>query len=533
MVAELDEGQNNKSSTRQLMSRRFVLKVAAAAGAVGAVSSVSGATDSGSDTEEFDPIEASIAEIRTAIVTGQSTAEKIVSVYLDRIDAYNDELNAIITVNSDAVERAAELDAEFSDSGLTGPLHGVPMLLKDNYDTGDLPTTAGSVLLEGSVPPNDGFLVEQLRNAGGIVLAKANLGEFAFGDKSSLGGQVRNPYELDRSPGGSSAGTGAGIAANLGAIGTGSDTGGSIRTPSSHNNLVGIRPTLGLLSRDGIVPLSDTQDTGGPMTRTVTDAAIALDAMAGYDPADQETARSIGNIPEDGYTSSLDASGIDDTRIGVLRELIEGDQTTDEVLSVFEAAIADLKAQGATIVEITDELKPVPDADVILYEPNRDINAYFDAWDDVPVETLDELVDSGTLAPDSQDFLEDAVEINVETLDENVDYLSALSKRSAVQELLLTKMADEELDAVTYPAKPTPPAQIGEDPAIGDIASDLSQVTGFPAITVPAGFTENDLPSGIEFLGRVFSEPALIEIAYSYEQATMHRRPSEQFGPLD
>lgn len=533
MSIKPDDHRLNGDDMRQLLSRRTVLKAIGAVGAAGAASSVAGANSSESDKEGFDPIEASIAEIRTAIVTEEATAEEIVEAYLDRIDAYNDELNAIITVNSNAVDRAAELDNEFSDSGLTGSLHGVPILLKDNFDTGDLPTTAGAALLEDSVPPDDAFLVEQLRDAGGIILAKANLGEFASGSFSTVGGQTRNPYDLDNVPGGSSAGTGAGIAANLGAIGTGSDTGGSIRTPSTHCNLVGIRPSIGLLSRDGIVPLSETQDTGGPMTRTVTDGAIALEAMAGYDPADPVTSRSIGNIPEDGYTASLNADSLNDSRIGVLRELISGDQTTDEVLSIFERAIADLETQGATIVEITDGLKPIPDADVSDYEEERDINAYLDSLENPPVETLEEIVDSGSLPPDREESFRESIEVDVDSLDENVDYLKALNNRTAVQEILLTAMADEELDAVTYPGKPTPPAEIGEDAAIGDIASDLSQVTGFPAITVPAGFTENNLPTGIEFLGPYFSESVLIGIAYSYEQATMHRRSPEKFGPLD
>lgn len=522
------------------MSRRNTLKALGTIGAVGsfAGSASAGSSDGRNTNEGVGFVETNVAEIRSAIIAERMTARNITEQYLDRIEAYDDELNAIITVNSDALDRADELDEKFAESGPVGPLHGVPVILKDNYDTGGLPTTAGSVLLEDSVPPDDAFLVESLREAGGIILAKANLQELAYGREtiSSLGGQTHNPYALNRVPGGSSGGPAAAIAANFGVIGMGTDTCASIREPAAYNNLVGIRPTLGLLSRDGIVPLSETQDTGGPMTRTVTDAAIALDTLAGYDSADMATARNVGHIPPEGYTAYLNADGLEDARIGVLREYFG----TDEVNAVVETSIQDLEAQSATIIDpisIPNFTDLLTGASVIRLESERDINDYLDTLGEDAPDSLQEIVESGVYTPRIEAALRAAIKVDVESLDENIKYKNRLLRRQAIKEATLSTFAEEDLDAIVYPTSTSVPSVIGEqsEQERGSVRNcTLSAASGFPAITVPAGFTsENKLPVGMELLGGPFDEPRLLELSYSYEQATMYRYPPEGFGPLD
>lgn len=531
----------------QTYHRRPVLKTLGAVSAAGMFSGVaSGADESSVQTDEsFDILETTVAEIQAAIATDRTTAREVTEQYLNRIRAYDDQLNAIITVNTDAVERAKKIDEEFKESGFIGPLHGIPILLKDNMDTCDLPTTGGNVLFEDTIPPDDAFLTRQLREAGGIILAKANLGEFAYGSLSSLGGQAHNPYDLDRSPGGSSAGSGVGTAANLGAISVGSDTGGSVRFPAGHNALVGIRPTTGLLSRDGIIPLSSTLDTAGPMTRTVADNAAMLDVMAGYDPADPKTAESTNNIPEEGYTSYLDSAGLDGARIGVFRQLIEDD--ADEVgveagepkgvATVVESALSSMKDVGATIVDIEglpDLLELASNGDVISYEIKREMNEYLDSLgEEVPVDSFTEIVESGTVeGVIAENTFPEAVEIDPNELDENIDYLNALLIRRDLREVLFTELAEHDLDAFVYPPTSRVAGLIDSNMPSG-ANTWIAPIAAFPSITVPAGFTEESgLPVGLEFMVQPFEEPLLIELAYSFEQATMHRRPPDRFGPL-
>lgn len=532
---------------RSLLERRTVLKTV---GAIGAVGSLSGLGSAGDEDDEktsgdgFDVFEASVAEIRAAILTGETTTREVTKQYLERIEAYDDELNALITVNDRALERAENLDEQLEESGPVGPLHGIPIILKDNIDTDDMPTTGGNVLFEDTVPPDDAYLTAQLRSAGGIILAKANLGEFARGSLSSLGGQTYNPYDLDRSPGGSSAGPGAAIAANLATLGVGTDTGGSVRIPAVFNSLVGLRPTTGLISRDGIIPLSETLDTAGPMTKTVADAAAMLDVMAGYDPSDLATGESIGKIPEDGYTSHLNVDGLNGARLGVIREYIEEDpeETGIEagqpsvVTDLIESAIGDLEAAGATVVDpVTipnlDEL--VSEGYVTGFEFERDLNEYLDELGDAaPVETQQEILESGTIEGGIIERFEASRDIDVETLDENVEYLSGLRARQTLREHLFAVMAENDLDALIYPTASRTPAEIDADRPSG-INTTLSPVAAFPSITVPAGYTsETELPVGLEFLARPFEEPLMLELAYSYEQSTMLRHPPAGFGPL-
>jgi len=299
------------------------------------------------------PLDAlTIADINAAFDAGTLTSEKLVELTLARIAAYDEKgpvLNAVMALNPNALAQAKALDAERKAKGPRSPMHGIPVVLKDNFDTVEMPTTGGSILLEGSIPPDDAYMVKRLREAGAIILAKVNLSEFAAaGTNSSLGGQSKNPHNLLRSPAGSSGGSGVAIAANFGTVGFGSDTGGSIRGPSTANGIVGLKPTHGLLSRDGIIPLALSFDTGGPMTRSVTDIAAVLGTMTGVDPADEATKKSQGKFEKD-YTKFLNANSLKGARIGIARDFMKQDEEVDYII---EAALATMKAKGATIVEV-------------------------------------------------------------------------------------------------------------------------------------------------------------------------------------
>lgn len=477
----------------------------------------------------FEIQEASIMEIQAAMDAGKLSSKELVQMYLDRIEMYDDQgvsINAILTVNPDALQIAEELDQERAESGPRGLLHGIPIIVKDNYDTEDMPTTAGCLCLEDSLPPDDAYQIEKLKEAGAIILAKANLSEFAFSFKgnSSLGGQTLNPYDLTRYPGGSSSGTAAALAANFGAAGLGTDTGGSIRLPSSLNSLVGIRPTIGLTSRDGIIPLALTQDVGGPIARTVADAAIVLDAISGYDPQDVTTARSVGEIPES-YTAYLDKDGLQGAKIGVIRDLFG---TEEEVIEVINTAITDMEQLGATVIDVE-----IPNLEEILSYPSLSswefkfqLNDYLESLGEAaPYKSLSEILESGEYDSSIESSL--ISRNNRETL-ETEEYKDIVLNRTKItQESLLKVMADYDLDALVYPTSIFPAAKIGVSQQAGS-NNRLSPYSGFPAITVPAGYTATDhLPVGIEFLGRAFSEPELIRLAYAYEQGTLHRVPPE------
>jgi amidase len=358
---------------------------------------------------KFELMEASIPQLQAAISAGTVTSKGLVTAYLARIDAYDQHgpaLNAISVVNSQAVEEAAAMDDERRVGTVRGLLHGIPIIVKDNYETAGMQTAGGSLALKGWVPPNDSALVRKLRSAGAIVIAKSNMQEFAYGTTTvgSLFGVTRNPYAPNRNPGGSSGGTGAAIAANFASVGMGTDTCGSIRLPSSHNSLVGIRGTQGLASRDGIIPLSSTQDIGGPIGRTVTDIAIVLDAIVGYDPSDTQTAVSAGNIPKS-YTDSLQLTGLRGARIGLLSELFGSDPADAEVASIVRAAVNEMKRQGAQIVDIA-----IPGLSQLLtdrfggflmlrYDFQADLNNFLAARPNAPLHSLAEVIASGKFDP--------------------------------------------------------------------------------------------------------------------------------------
>ncbi|MEF8800036.1 MAG: amidase family protein [Halolamina sp.] len=495
---------------------------------------------------EFDVREATVAEIHDAIAGGDCTAVDLVESYRARIAAYDDELNAVLTLNGDAHERADHLDERFAEEGFTGSLHGVPLLLKDNQDTADMPTTAGSAALADCIPEEDAFVVEQLREAGAVVLGKANLQELSFGVDtiSSLGGATRNAYDRARRPSGSSGGTASAIAANLAAVGTGSDTCSSVRSPPAFNDLVGFRPSRGLVSASGVVPLCATQDTVGPITRTVEDAARMLDVLVGYDREDPVTATGVGEPPADGYVSHLRKDGLSGARIGVARELFglspERDADPDAaqaVTEVIDDAIAELEAAGATVVdpvEIIDR-EFLDSARVLGYEFKRDIDAYLADRPEVPYDTLAELVETDIIAPSIEKRIHDGdiLEADTERLRENAEYLDRLERRREIRVDTEARLVEHDLDALLYPPSTVPPVKIPAHQPFEELRCELAAHTGLPAITVPAGFTDDGLPVGLELLGRKFAEPRLLEVAYSFEQATDHRRPPEGFGRID
>jgi Asp-tRNA(Asn)/Glu-tRNA(Gln) amidotransferase A subunit family amidase len=451
---------------------------------------------------------------------------------MDRIqdcDQAGPKLNVVIFLNPRALEEAAALDERLRRTGkFVGPLHGIPALLKDNINTKDMPTTGGSLSLGGYTPATDAAVTQKLRSAGAIILAKVNLHEFAIWGEtvSSIQGQTRDPYDLTRTPGGSSGGTGAGVAANFAITGIGTDTVNSIRSPASANNIVGIRPTLGLVSRAGIIPYSFTQDAAGPLARTVTDAAKMLNVLVGYDPDDPVTAWSVGNTEED-YTKFLKANGVQGKRIGVLRSFFGKEPIHSDVNIIAGQAVEDLKKCGATIVELnTPELdsgKISSDISVHLYEFKPAINAYL-AASNAPVKSLDEIISSGKFHPNIGDNIKKA-----QNLEMDDSYRLRLQKRSELQQHVMKIMADERLDAIMFPHQKRLVVPIGETQVERNGA--LGSVTGFPSIVVPGGFSSPTptatlgVPVGIEFLGRPWSEKLLVETGYGYEQATKHRRP--------
>ena len=483
--------------------------------------------------------EATISDVHAAYKSGTLTSVLLVQAYLQRIQAYDQagpKLNVVIFLNPRALQEAAALDEQFRKTGkFVGPLHGIPVLLKDNINTKDMPTTGGSLSLAGYVPATDADVTQKLRAAGAIILAKVNLHEFAIWGEtiSSIQGQTLNPYDLTRTPGGSSGGTGAGVAANFAIAGIGTDTVNSIRSPASANCIVGIRPTLGLVSRAGIIPYSFTQDAAGPLARNVSDAAKLLNVLVGYDPNDPATAWSVGNYEPD-YTIYLKTNGVQGKRIGVLRSFFGTAPINDEVNRIANQAIADLKKSGATVVELNtpdlDSGKITADISVHLYEFKPAINAYL-ASGNAPVKSLEEIIASGKFSPNIADSITKA-----QGLEMDDGYRLRLQKRAELQQRVMKLMADERLDAIVFPHQQRLVVPIGEKQVERNGA--LGSVTGFPSIVVPAGFSSPTptaglgVPVGIEFLGRPWSEKILIEIAYGYEQATKHRRPPTTAPPL-
>lgn len=530
-MSERTTSNNEKSeNSNEHIGRRTVLKTVGATGLT-TVLATPAVADDGNHDGSFDVIEATVTDIHAALINEQTTVHEIVQQYLDRIEAYDEKLKAILSINPRALERADELDVKLENEELIGPLHGIPMILKDNQDTGDMPTTGAAVTLEDSRPPDDAFVVEQMREAGAIVIAKANLHEIAGGGTtaSSLGGQTRNPYALGRTPGGSSGGTSAALAVSMAPIGFGTDTVNSIRSPASACNMVGLRPSIGLVSRDGTIPVALTHDVAGPITLSVADAAIMLDVIAGYDPADPSTARSVEHTPES-YTECLNPDGLEDARIGLLRSVFGSGPKAEPVLEVTEMAVADLESLGATTIEVTADI----DVDALIdsfyvaeFERQEQFDDYLDTLESgAPIATFAEFVEANEYDPTLEDEMLSVVKIESPT--DEPEYFERLYRRAQFIEELYDVMAVDDLDALFFPHQRQLVAEIGEE-QLGRNGF-LSSGTGFSSIAVPGGFSDNGVPIGMEFLCRPFDEPTLLEVAYAYEQGTKHRRPPDGFG---
>ena len=476
---------------------------------------------------------------------GRLTCHSLVQQYLRRIEAYDKRgpaINAIVVINSSALAEADDLDRRFKATGPVGPLHCVPAIVKDNFETTGLQSADGSLALEGFVSNRDAFLVKKIKAAGAIVLAKSNMAEFAFTPyetvSSILPGYTKNPYALDRVTAGSSGGTAAAIAANFGLIGLGSDTGNSIRGPSSHQSLVGIRSTMGLTSRSGVAPLNLLADIAGPITRTVEDAVAVFGAIVGPDPADPVTVAespiardfSPGGRPTEkrpDYAAALKKDALKGARVGVLRQAYERDTTDSEIVKVFTAALGDMKRAGATVVDPVrveiDQIRRQQGAGT-CGGFKYDINRYLAAQGDrVPVHSLEEIIKSRRFHPSVQPRLQQAQD-GSENGPDTAACKAESVYREQVRAAVLKTIETEKLDAFVYPTWSNPPRLIGDlNTPHGDNSQFFSPTTGFPAITVPMGYTRGTLPAGMTIFGRAWDESTLIGLAYAYEQATHHR----------
>jgi amidase len=490
----------------------------------------------------FELEETTINALQEGMKSGKYTARSLTDLYLRRIETLDKQgpaLHSVIETNPDAASIADALDAERKSKGPRGPLHGIPVLLKDNIDTADkMTTTAGSLALAGSKPPQDSFIAAKLRAAGAVILGKANLSEWAnirsnhsSSGWSARGGQCRNPYVLDRNPCGSSSGSGSATSANLTTVSIGTETDGSIVCPSSTCGIVGIKPTVGLVSRAGVIPISHTQDTAGPMCRTVSDAAILLGALTGVDPRDPATNASQGHALTD-YTSHLDPNGLKGKRIGISRSDFGFNPIVDRLMA---DVIDVLKKQGAEVVDPTniDSMKKLDDAEltVLLYELKADLAAYFATLGpNAPVKTLKDVIDFNEKNAEKElVYFGQELFTQAEAKGPLTDqaYLDALAKcrRLSREEGIDKVMTASKLDAILAPANG--PAwttdHINGDHFVGG-SSTAAAVAGYPNITVPCGYV-GGLPIGVSFFGRAWSEPALIQIAFAYEQASKHRKP--------
>lgn len=487
--------------------------------------------------------EATIASIHAAFANGTLTCAQLTKAYLDRIEAYNLRglsLRAIITVNPAAMSYAAELDREYrEDRANIGPLHCVPMVLKDNFDTYDMPTSGGNLSMKTSQPEADAFVVWKLRVAGALFLGKTNMQEFARGGMSisSLGGQVKNPYDLTRTPGGSSGGTGASVAANLALAGTGSDTGQSIRSPSSANNLVGIRPTRGLVSRAGVMPNSQTQDEVGPIARTVADAALIFDVMSGYDPNDPITA--FGRTHQSQKVSHLfRPDALKGARIGVIANLMGREARHKDVNAVMENLQTRMRSLGAEVLyfALPEYDKLLPNLATDSFEAKSVMEEYFAKLPkSAPIKSFGELVAAKTATPAVQKTLE--AENAIKDGMSSEEYKTRMLNRDRLRLAIANKMAELNLDAILYPHQKVlvVPATAPEQP---ERNGPLSNGTGFPAVTFQAGFSPATasaplgVPVGAELLGLDFTEDKLLSYVYALEQASPQRKAPRSTPPL-
>lgn len=534
------------------MNRRNFLKSSSVAGVATTALAITGcgapattnkqaSATAASTYNNFDLLEATVDGLQQQMQSGKLTARAITQIYLNRIDALDKKgpaINAVIELNPDALAIADSLDAERKAGKIRGPLHGIPVLIKDNITTGDkMATTAGSAALAGNVMAKDAFIVQQLRNAGAVLLGKTNLSEWAnfrsshsTSGWSSRGGQTRNPCVINRNPSGSSSGSGAAVSANFCVVAIGSETDGSIVAPSSCCGIVGIKPTVGLLSRSGIIPISATQDTAGPMARTVTDAAILLGALTGVDAADPVTSQSSGKVPPD-YTKYLDANGLKGKRIGVEKSFYNSGNAA--LTTLFKAAIDQLKASGADVVEV-ELYKALGDAGsgefaVLAYEFKDGVNKYL-AGANAKVKTLAEVIafnkqNEATAMPWFKQETLEACEAKGGL--DSKEYKDALAKTLGSRKVIDAMLAQHKLDALVGISAGIPCLidLVNGDYDTGGSFTSPAAMAGYPHITVPMGMVHN-LPVGLSFVGTAYNEPGLLPLAYAYEQATKKRVPS-------
>ena len=494
--------------------------------------------------KHFSLIEATISELQHAVKSGQTSCRSIVEGYIKRIETYDQskKINSIVQINPNALNKAEGFDIALSKGEELPDLFCVPVLVKDNYDTHDMLTTGGSIALKDSYPPDDSFMVRKLREAGAIVLAKTNMAEWAFSPRESVSssyGRTTNAYDQGFVPAGSSGGTASATAANFGLVGMGSDTGNSIRGPSSHLALFGIRSTIGLTSRDGVIPLAFDRDIAGPMTRTVEDGARIFNVIAGYDPADSLT---IANKREDDYNKFLNIDGLKGKRLGVLRALLDQEGADPEIKALFMQALEDLKIAGAIIID------PIEIEDFDFHKDNDDMYCptfRYDMWNylkslgpSAPINDVIEVLETGQHSPEAKSGLEYFKDFPLGKPSEDwaepcIRWPNSPSRQAYLNAVVMA-LDEAEVDAIIYPGWSNPPAPINN--AIEEYKGDNSQIvapaTGMPAVVVPMGFWQNKLPTGLQILGRPYSEGLLIELAYAYEQKTNHRKPPDGFGEL-
>jgi amidase len=496
--------------------------------------------------QNFQFVEATIDDIHDALKSGKMTCREIVSGYIDRINYFDEDtkLNAITVINRGALSKADAIDERLKKGDELGSLFCAPILVKDNYDTHDLPTTGGSIALKENYPPDDAFMVKKLRDADAIVIAKTNMAEWAFSPrktKSSSYGTTANAYDLSRVPAGSSGGTASGTAASFGVAGMGSDTGNSIRGPSSHLALFGIRSTMGLTSRDGVIPLIGDRDIAGPMARTVRDAAKLFNVVAGYDPKDPMTELGKGKRKKD-YTDYLDKDALKGKRIGILRSLVFTEDADPAITALFIQAVEDLKSAGAIIVDPfeIDNFSTHREANNSCSRFRYDMYVYLKSLGaDAPIKDVMEVMESGQFSPDVKGGLEYFGDgpLDVHPNDRTPPCMEFPNHagRNVFKHDVVTSMDNHNVDVIIYPSWTNPPATLAraDEDYKGDNSQIIAPATGLPAVSIPMGFTYGNLPAGLQILGRDYSEDLLFAVAYSYEQNTMHRKPPRRFPEIE
>ncbi len=487
-------------------------------------------------------VETTIAEIQDAILAGDVTCREVVHGYIQRIERYDQStgLNAITEINPSALLYAAEIDAAVETGEELPELFCAPILVKDNFDTFDMVTTGGSLALKNNIPADDAFMIRRLREAGAIIMAKTNMAEWAFSPRETISssyGRTANAYDLNHVPAGSSGGTASGVAASFGVAGMGSDTGNSIRGPSSHLSLFGIRSTLGLTSRDGVIPLSFDRDIAGPMARTVADAVRLFNVVADYDPADP---LAQPNRRESDYREFLNGDGLAGKRIGVFRSLVDHEDADPEIKELFFAALEDLRSGGAEIIDpfVIPDFEQLSDAIPFCGRFRYDVGQYFSALENPPLLDVNDVLVTGEIADATRSsfnfYAQFPLDVAPDNWDEPCPTWPNHPERNQLLANAISAMDAANVDAIVFPTWSNPPAHIdrGAEEYKGDNNQQLAPDAGLPAVTVPMGFWQDRLPSGLQFVGRPYAEGTLIELAYAYEQRTQHRRSPTGYPEL-